>query len=202
MFWRFTYSAVLCLSSVAIPASAAVVYNEAISGDLSNSGLTPTMVALATGSNEISGATGRPGAAVDTDYFTVTIPSGFLLTSIVVLPGTSIAGPVSFIGVQAGSQVTLPANTTTAAGLLGWTHYSAAGIGTDILDDLGIPANGSTGFSPPLTAGAYSFWIQEFGAGTFPYAFDLTVTPVPEPGTWASVLAGLAVVASALRRRR
>ena len=114
-------------------AHGAIVYSESAQGDFADSGLTPTVVSVDSGSNQIFGATGNPGggepgAGIDLDYFVITVPSGMRLSAISVLPGTSVGGVVSFIGVQAGSQVTVLPNATTAAGLLGWTHYSTADI--------------------------------------------------------------------------
>jgi hypothetical protein len=156
----------------------ATVYNESVSGDLSNSGLTPTLITVSAGENDVFGTTGRQGA-VDRDYFTFTVPSGFELAAIDVLPGTTTAG-VSFIGVQSGAQVTLPVNAANAAGLLGWHLY--APLDGNILGAMGIPAAGSSGFTPPLGAGDYAFWVQEFSAGTFNYGFDFQLVSVPESG--------------------
>jgi hypothetical protein len=57
---------------------------------------------------------------VNPDYFSFTVPAGGALTAITVLPGTMSAGPlgVSFIGIEAGNQITLGPPPTTAAGLL------------------------------------------------------------------------------------
>jgi hypothetical protein len=177
----------------------ATVYNEAISGDLSNSGLNPTAITLGLGSNQVFGTTGRV-TATDLDYFSITVAPGFQLNALTVLPGTT-AGGVSFIGLQAGSQVTLPTNASSAAGLLGWRHYGPADINTNILPAMAVPAQGSSGFSVPLPAGNYSFWIQDSSPGTFNYGFDLIVSQVPEPATCAAALAGLGLI-SILRRRR
>src|SRR4051794_22479212 len=54
-------------------AHAAVVYNESVSGDLSNSGLTPTAVSVGLGSNAIMGSTGFVGDGVDRDYFSIIV---------------------------------------------------------------------------------------------------------------------------------
>jgi len=87
--------------------SAAVLYDEATAGDFSGSGLTPTSVGLlAPGSNQIFGSTGNVGGS-DRDYFTLTVPNGYQLASILELPGTQ-SGNLSFIGLQEGPQVTLP----------------------------------------------------------------------------------------------
>jgi hypothetical protein len=72
---------------------------------------------------------------------------------------------------------------TSAAGLLGWTHYDQSEIGTDILDNMGVPVNNSMGFTPPLGPGTFTFWVQEASTGSVNYAFDLQVAAIPEPST-------------------
>jgi len=189
----------IALTAIAT-AHAAVVYSEATSGDFANSGLTPTGVTVTLGSNQILGTTG----GTDRDYFTFSVPAGLQLTALTVLPGTVSGGAVSFIGLQAGTQVTLPTNAATAAGLLGWWHYSPADINTNILPEMAIPANGSSGFSVPLGTGSYAVWVQDFNAGTFNYGFDLTLAaaPVPEPGGYTTVIPAVAALFVTLRRRR
>lgn len=186
-------------------ANGATVYNEAVSGDLSNSGLSPTALTFSEGSNQVIGETGRGSSGTDRDYFTFTVPFGLALTAITPLSGTVSGGPVAFIGLQAGNQVTLPTSSMSAAGLLGWHHYSASDVGVNILNVMAIPAEGSSGFTPPLGSGSYSIWIQEFAAGTFPYQFDFTLAPapsaIPEPATFVSVLCGVALLAAARRTR-
>ena len=128
-------------------ARAGVVYNESVSGDLSGNGLTPTLVSLALGSNQVFGSTGRNAdGVVDRDYFTFTVPGGLQWSALLVLPGTTTIGQLGFIGLELGNQLTLPTTTITAAGLLGWRHYNTADINTDILPEVGVPANGSSGF--------------------------------------------------------
>lgn len=192
-FWLLAFS----LTSSALFAD--TVYNEAVSGDLSNSGLTPNVLAFAPGSNQVIGTTGR-GAATDRDYFTITVPTGYQISRIVELAGTQ-AGGVSFFAIQAGPQVTIPTSATTAAGLLGWTHYESAAVNTDILPAISLPAEGSSGFSA-LTASQYSFWIQDFTAGSYNYAFDIQLAQTPEPATYATALTALIVVGLVARKRR
>jgi hypothetical protein len=181
------------LLSASLASAGIIAYDESVSGDFSNSGLTPTVFSVGLGSNQVYGTTGR-STAVDRDYFSFTIPSGEWLTGITLLPGTQTIGASSFIGIEAGSQVTLPTNATTAAGLLGWDHYTNAQIGTNILPVIGSSGLSATDFSGPLPAGTYSFWVQETGLGTSPYAFDFVIA-TPEPKVWPVFFAAFGLFA-------
>ena len=188
------------------PASAAVAYSESKTVDLSSNGLSPTALALGLGDNIIEGWTGRFEGNIDRDYFTFTLGANQALESIIFLDGNTIG--ISFIGVQSGNQVTVSPSAADATGLLGWYHYSkAADVGTDVLDNMGIPMAGSTGFTGPLGPGTYSFWLQEASPGSpVHYAFNFVVgqfeSPVPEPATWAMMLLGFGFAGMALRRSR
>ena len=193
-----------CLAGLLLAASAAapaaVVYREADDGELSGNGLSPTAVALAAGSNELFGSMGGGGGGADRDYFVVTVPAAMQLTAVTLLPATRVIG-VSFIGVQAGSQVKVNPLAGSANGLLGWLHYGATDIGTDILPAIG-QGFGAGGFTPPLAAGDYTFWLQETGPGSVTYGLDLQLQPVPLPGALSSFALALTLMVSARRRRR
>ena len=176
-------------------AHGSTIYDESVSGDLSNNGLVPTSLTLSAGLNDVFGTTGRTGSVVDRDYFTFTIAPGQQLSSITVLPGTAPLGALgqSFFGIQSGSQVTVSTAATDATGLLGWDHFSAGDVGVNILPLIGTSGLGSTGFSGPLPSGTYSVWVQDFNVGRVPYGFEFTVTP--EPSTWTMMLTGLLLLA-------
>lgn len=196
----------LLLASITLAAAssghAATAWDEALSGDLANQGATPTVLSLTAGSNLVLGTTGRTAGVVDRDYFSVTLPAGWQLDSLTVLPGSTFLGAsgATFLAVQAGPQVTVNPTGGSPAGLLGWWHYSENDVGTDILPLLGIGV-GATGFSGPLPAGTYSFWVQDTGTGSAAYRFDLSVSAVPEPATVLMLLAGIAGIGAAARRR-
>jgi hypothetical protein len=198
---------------VGTPRADVIAWDESVNGPFSSNGLSPTAITFVAGGNEILGSYGVAvaGGPVDRDYFTFTVGAGSELAAIIVVPSTTVAGSASFIGIEAGPQVTLPPNTATATGLLGW-HLTrpAADIGNDILPLIGnpMPSLGATGFSPPLGPGIYSVWLQENGVcgpSLCHYGFDFVVSSqvlVPEPASDAGVLTGLALLAFVRRYRR
>ena len=182
----------LCAASLAVatPARAGIVYDEALSGDLSGNGLGPTSISVGVGSNEIYGSTGSDLSGTDRDYFVISVPTGHEIVALVEKQGTTTAGGFSFLAVQAGPQVTVPVEPADATGLLGWVHFFTAIGDADILPDLGLGGFGATNFVPPLPAGMYAFWIQDVNFGSTSYRFDFVIA-VPEPGVAAAAAAGL-----------
>jgi hypothetical protein len=195
--------AALAAALSAPAAHAATAWDEAVSGDLSNVGTSPTVLSFGLGSNIVRGTTGRSASGVDRDYFSFTVPVGWQLDTLNVLVGTTFTSPsdVGFIAVQAGPQVTVNPTGGSATGLLGWVHYSVNDVGTDILGLLGI-GPGASGFATPLPAGTYSFWVQDTATGVAAYNFDFRVTAVPELPTAALLLAGVAALAGRRAARR
>jgi hypothetical protein len=182
-------------------AHGSTIYNETVSGDLSSIFSAPTLLTVSFGANDVLGSTGKSAAGViDRDYFTFTVAPGLELTGITVLPGTQTLGPLgdSFIGVESGTTLVDPSKAVDATGLLGWDHYGMNDIGVNILPAMGISSMNSIGFSGPLPAGTYSFWVQEATVGSVNYGLEFTVAP--EPASWTMLLTGMAAIAGTARR--
>lgn len=180
---------------LALQASAgAASWIESAQGDLSNDRLAPSQLTLAEGANTVRGSFGVP----DLDYLSVVVPQGLQLSALRYGAGM-VLGVRSFIAVQAGNQMTVPANTQSAAGLLGWAHFQQALQGTDLLPTIGSGFD-ATGFSGPLPAGVYTFWVQDTAETDLAFDFNFEVSAVPEPAPAVLLVAGAAVFC--LRRRR
>jgi hypothetical protein len=174
-------------------ATAAIVWDESIDGDLSNNPSAPTSLAFASGANDVLGSAGLP----DQDFITFVVPAGFQLRAIVPVTIDFSSGDLDeFIAIESGTAIT--AVTTppfaTAAGLLGWQHVGAGEIGTNILPAMGASGDGASGFVGPLGPGAYAVWIQDDKPSSYDYRF---VIGTPEPSTWVLSLLGFASLAAA-----
>ena len=175
-------------------AAGAASWIESAQGDLSNNRLAPSQLTLTEGANTIQGSFGAP----DVDYLSVVVPQGLLLSA-VRYGADMVLGVRSFIAVQAGSQMTVPADTQSPAGLLGWAHFQQALPGTNLLPAIGS-GFGATGFSGPLPAGIYTFWVQDNSEVDLAFDFNFEVSVVPEPAPAVLLAAGAAALG--LRRWR
>lgn len=178
-------------------ASAGLLWSEQLNGDFSDNHLTPTPLVLAAGQSEINGRIedGGGGAHLDLDYFSLTIPAGHRLESMVLLTYLS-PDAAAFLAVQPGPIFPQsPDDITGGDQLMGWVHFGPSYLGLDLLPFMA--ANGS-GFTPPLPAGAFSFWAQQTDDLT-EYTLLLDVQPVPAP---AAAIAGLLLGLGTRTRRQ
>src|SRR5262245_44299501 len=170
MLRRIVLLSILTALSGAAPALGATLHDEGVNGDLSNDRLNPTAHVLSPGSNVLFATMGPS----DLDYLTLSLPQGLTLDQIMLVSHSGDSF-VSFIAVQSGATFTVPPTTATASGLLGWAHFG--GFSTDLLASMSTGA-GAIGFTPPLRAGTYTFWLQEVDAPV-QYALDFKVSAVP-----------------------
>ncbi len=200
----------LGLTACASSSPAAIVWNESISGDLSNNQALPSTVTLGLGVNSVLGTVGGGNSQ---DWITLNIPAGLQLTSIKNTVYTS-SDAQGFTGFQAGTAFV--GNPLTQPGAyLGYIHYGTGAKNGSLpvanlvnvelmtlLADNVKAAPGAKGFTPPLGAGSYTFLIQQQGALTT-YQFDYTtVAVIPEPSSLCllGVLCAAGVVRRATRR--
>jgi len=176
-------------------ASAGVIHDESVSGDLSDDNLAPTLLMVSAGSNTVAGRT--TSDPFDRDIFSFTVGAGFELAA-VILDSYVSDDNQGFFAVAEGAQIASLFNPAVLLGnsLIG--DAVGAMVGDDVLDNLGNAVFGGTGFMGALGAGTYSFWIQETtGAVDYVLDFQLRAT-VPAPSSLLLLLPALALV----RRRR
>jgi hypothetical protein len=204
------FSAAVCALLVASPAKA-IIFDEAVSGDLSNNKATPTALTLTPGSNSVIGTVNGFGNGDPQDWVSFTIPTGFVMTSYVNSKYNS-TDPQGFTGFQVGSSFS--GNEFLAPSYAGYAHFGTGAtnpdgtppsstVGVDLLPLMADPsfAPGAIGFTPPLGAGTYTFLIQQGNDVTTGYQFDMTLRAVPEPGSSLCLLGIGVLVTFALRRR-
>jgi len=152
------------------------LFDEAADGEISDDAANPTAIQLDLGSNLLNGAV----TAGDIDYVTVNVPEGHELSALDLVSYES-DNDRSFIGVQPGTVFTELPDSVDVANLLGFTLFGTGTLGTDILPVIG-QGEGAEGFTAPLPAGDYTFWIQETGDIVSSYSFDFQVTEAASDG--------------------
>jgi hypothetical protein len=211
----------IALGGLGAGSSRASIYDESDIADLSNNKLFPTPFTLTPGSNSIIGTVN--GTTDLQDWIAITVPPGQEMTSFVNAVYNNPNDLQGFTGFQFGSS--FPGNAFSAGSYAGYAHFGTGAqngtgpnapnggavtttVGVDLFSPLYFPNNlpggtaaGSTGFTPPLGPGTYTFLIQQQGTLTG-YEFDMNVSPLPEPATFGmAVLGGLSLLAIARRRR-
>jgi hypothetical protein len=211
-FTKILFSAAVCALLATAPAKA-TIYDEAVSGDLSNDKAAPTALPLTPGFNSVSGtSSGFPPEGTDPqDWVSFTIPTGFVMISFVHFKYVS-TDDQGFTGFQSGSSFS--GDEFLAGSYAGYAHFGteatnpdgtppASTVGVNLLPLMADPnfAPGTTGFTPPLGAGTYTFLFQQGDPVTTGYQFNMIVKSVPESGSTLCLLGigGLAILA--LRRR-
>jgi hypothetical protein len=181
-----TVTAFLSLTNAGLAAT----YDEGINGALSNNHLAPTSFEVSPGSNTIKGQ-----VAANQDYIRFTVPIDSVLSSVELVAYTTsgVSSNVGFFAIAAGESVSVaPPGSNPISGVLGWILFNASDIGPNLLPAMGTAGSGATGFTPPLPAGTYTFWIQDtMQTVGYEFSFDLT----PDSGVNAAVAAKQAEVA-------
>src|SRR5262245_56706937 len=125
---KFNWAIVFCAFLVAVNAAyAATLYSEPTNGDISSIRTAPTNRTLGLGSNDVF-ATSQGG---DQEYLTLIVPSGTALRNLFLRADTAQSfDQTAFIAIASGSPFPFdPASAFSAAGSLGWAHFSPGLVG-------------------------------------------------------------------------
>jgi hypothetical protein len=198
---------------------AAVVYDEASMGDLSNDSAFPTDVGFfvpgAGGTLQSNSVIGRTDSG-SSDVFTFEIAGGNQLDSLV-LANYELGDDAMFVAIARGEEFPDEYFEINDPGFdpgfgptspwLGGRVIAGSQVGDDILGLIGdsdVTRIGS-GFTSPLGPGRYSFYIQQTGPqNLYTLDFNVSASAVPEPSSSLAVclIAGAGFGYRQLKRRR
>lgn len=191
------------------------------SGEISNDFANPTNFDFQLGVNRVignAGDNGQSGGAnassqltgIDADFFSVTIQEGQQLSAIFVQSFNTtpfLDGALSFIGFTNGSAFNAPLNVSTTD-LAGFTLFNEELVFNpdpdlrNLLTD-SISTAPSLNSGAPLTAGTYTFLVQETtSALEVDYSLDFIIEPAPVPEPSSTALFALSSLALLTRRKR
>jgi hypothetical protein len=182
-----TLAIVMLLAAIAVPASAAVVWNESINGDLSSSEAAPTAISFGVGSNQILGTVS--GSPLDRDYITFTIGAGQTLSHLNLIAFSP--DNLAFSAFNSGSTSFIPSGATNGLFLSG-IHMSAADAGQDLMpfyDTRNVTTNSLPG--PSLGPGTYCWMIQQTSPILQSYTVEFVIDGAlrTDPQTWGMIKA-------------
>ena len=186
---KFLATLVLLLA-IAAPASAVVVHNEAVNGDLSTNPAAPTALAFGPGGNTVIGTvfnSNFPNPTGDRDYIRFTVPNGQKLIALNLL--TWSPDNLGFCAFNAGNTSYVPSAATDLSFLAG-VHPSGSWVGTDILPRF-VTDNATTNAlpAPELGPGTYCFVVQQTSNVVSSYSFEFVLDgSVPsQSDTWSAI---------------
>ena len=202
--YHATIAGLAACAFLAGTASAGIMWDESIDGDISGDYMNPTQMYTVGVNNHVIFTTVGDDPDEDREYFTFTIAEGYELASIV-LDGfdTDPESNLGFLGVASGTSFPTSPTAPDVTQILGYALIGESDVGDDILQLMG-QGSGSQGFTGPLGPGSYTFWAQETGPSTDDWDLNFIVTQgsapaVPGPGALAGLI-GIATIAG--RRRR
>ena len=186
---KFLATLVLLLA-VAAPASAVVVHNEAVNGDLSTDPSAPTALAFGAGGNTVIGTvfnSGFPNPTGDRDFIRFSIPEGRKLIALNLLVWSP--DNIGFCAFNAGNTSYVPSAATDPNFLAG-VHLFGSWAGTDILPRFVTDyATSNSLLAPELGPGTYCFVIQQTTnvVSSYSLEFVLDGSVSSQRDTWSAI---------------
>lgn len=192
IFRHRLFAAAVFVSMINVPfAHAAVLWNESVDGELTGAFGSAPVFTLSSGTSTISGLIDHDladtGDILDFDTFSVVVPDHLTLTSIQLSPGYTSAASGSQLSfrIRPGAQDPVPHLWSVTINSSSTAASIAANVAAIDLDNIALTFNAAGSPTSP----------------DFSYTWAFTTTDVPEPGTWAMMIAGFGLIGSVMRRR-
>jgi len=185
-----TAATLVLLMALAAPATAAVIHDEAVDGDLSSAANAPTALGFAVGGNTIIGTVRNSNSGSgDRDFITFTVGAGQTLSALHLL---AYDPPfISFCAFNAGVTSFVPSIATDPNFLAG-IHIDDTMIGLNLMPFfVGAAVTSNALPAPELGPGDYCFVIQQAGTALQSYSLEFVLqgsVPASSP-TWGAIKA-------------
>lgn len=168
----------LAAGTLAAAAQGGILWDEGVSGDASGNPASPTNVGtLIVGANTFRGTVNNTGGADQRDYITFVVPAGHTISAFVL---NSLAPDnIVWTHFDDGNTSVVP-GAGTAASLLAGAHASTEPDNTNLFPYYQSGASqllAGPGFNGPITAGTYTFLMQQTSPISVAYSVDFIVVP-------------------------
>ena len=178
--------AVIALIATQAQLAADVVYDESVSGDLSNNSVAPT--SLGTIEDPLLLVKGSVQAPADVrDYFTITIPKGVTLDAMRLIDyydgSNGGFGNTGYVMIDDGPTSVIPSSANSST-FLGGSHLNRVRFSNatvNMLDRMSSQVQGGSGFSYPMGSGTYTFNVQQTGFQESVYEIQFEFSGFEEP---------------------
>ena len=186
-----TLATLALLCSLAAPASAAVVWNETLRGDLSSIAGFPQYLTFSVGGNTVLGTVGNSNSPTgDRDFISFTVDNGQMLTGLILL--TWSPDNYGFIAFNTGLSGFVPSFANNGNFLAG-VHPQRDVVGENLMPYF-VTGSVTTNSlpNPFLPPGNYTFVVQQTSPIIQTYGFEFVIDqPVPARGTSWGVIKSL-----------
>lgn len=178
----------IVIALLSAPLVADVVFDEAVSGDLSSDAANPTVIGTISDAVLLVNGSVQSGSAGDTrDYFTITVPDGATLEAMRLVTyvdgSTGNDANTGYAMIDEGTSSVVPSNSTTLSFLGGsrLSRFYFPDSTVNMLAGFAAGSQGGSGFSLPLGPGDYTINVQQTGGQQNVYGIRLEFDGIEAP---------------------
>ncbi len=190
------FAGTLLILSAALASAQVFIHSESLNGDLSDSHVAPTPLALPLGTSFVEFSVGE----FDTDLFSLHIPMGLRLDAVILRSYTSTANNVSFLGFQENRLTLSSPPSSIFPDPINFSLFGQLALNDDLLPAMVL---NNASLSASLPQGDYAFWINETrNTANVVLELQSSLAPIPEPSIGLYLILGMSALLTRRSRTR